>query len=84
MDCLVYKSPRKQNLYLYVARRDGLSRVPEALLSYFGTPEHILDLELTADRKLAREDAIEVLKNLEEKGFHLQMPETKEPNGFNS
>jgi uncharacterized protein YcgL (UPF0745 family) len=84
MDCSIYKSPKKQDLYLYVARQDDLSRVPEALLSYFGTPEHVLDLDLTADRKLAREDPIEVLKNLREKGFHLQMPESKEPGAVRS
>jgi uncharacterized protein YcgL (UPF0745 family) len=58
--------------------------VPEALLSYFGTPEHVLDLDLTADRKLAREDPVEVLQNLREKGFHLQMPESKEPGAVRS
>ncbi len=84
MDCSVYKSPKKQNLYLYVAKQDGLSRVPEVLLSYFGPPEHVLDLDLSADRKLARENPVEVLKNLREQGFHLQMPEDKEPGGYNS
>lgn len=84
MDCLVYKSPKKQNLYLYVAKQDGLSRVPEVLLSYFGPPEYVLDLELTADRKLAREDPVEILKNLQEKGFHLQMPEAKEPGALSN
>lgn len=84
MHCSIYKSPKKQDLYLYVAKQDGLSRVPETLLSYFGTPEHVLDLDLAANRKLAREDPVEVLKNLQEKGFHLQMPEAKEPGAVGS
>jgi len=84
MNCSIYKSPKKQDLYLYVARQDGLSRLPEALLSYFGTPELVLELDLTADRKLAREDPVEVLKNLQEKGFHLQMPEATAPGAVGS
>ncbi len=84
MDCCVYKSLKKQDLYLYVAKEDGLSRVPEALLSYFGTPEWVLDLDLTADRKLAREHPVAVLKNLRENGFHLQMPDGKEPGLFST
>ncbi len=35
---------------------------------------HILDLELSLERKLAREDINMVMKNLKEKGYHLQMP----------
>ena len=84
MECSAYKSPKKLDLYLYVRKSDGLSRVPEALLGYFGTPEHVLDFDLTPDRRLARENAEEVLKNLQVKGFHLQMPESQEPGTVNS
>ena len=79
MECSVYKSLKKQDLYLYVSKQDGLSRVPEALLGYFGEPELVMDLDLTTDRKLARENLTEVLKNLQDNGFHLQMPPTYEP-----
>ncbi len=82
MDCCVYKSLKKQDLYLYVAKQDGLARVPEALLSYFGEPEWVLDLDLRPDGKLAREDPAEVLKNLRENGFHLQMPDVNGPRPF--
>jgi uncharacterized protein YcgL (UPF0745 family) len=33
-----------------------------------------MEIELTAERKLAREKVETVLKNLETKGFHLQIP----------
>ncbi|MNY74565.1 Protein YcgL [compost metagenome] len=29
---------------------------------------------LTPERKLAREDAVKVLENIEKQGYHLQMP----------
>lgn len=76
--CSIYKSPRKREMYLYVDKREALSRVPEALLSAFGAPQHVFDMLLTAERKLAREDAAKVLENIERQGYHLQMPPPEE------
>ena len=45
--CSIYKSPRKNEMYLYVLKADGLERVPEGLLPFFGTPVHAFDLVLT-------------------------------------
>ncbi|AIZ32040.1 YcgL domain-containing protein [Pseudomonas sp. K1(2024)] len=72
--CSIYKSPRKQEMYLYVLKADGLARVPEALLPFFGAPVHAFDLVLSPERTLAREDIAKVLENLESQGYHLQMP----------
>jgi len=76
--CSIYKSPRKREMYLYVDKREALARVPEALLQAFGAPQHVFDLLLTPERKLAREDIHKVLANLEAQGFHLQMPPPEE------
>jgi uncharacterized protein YcgL (UPF0745 family) len=38
-----------------------------------------MDLELTPERKLAREDAGKVIASLKEKGFFVQMPPTRIP-----
>ena len=76
--CSIYKSPRKREMYLYVDKREALARVPEALLSAFGAPQHAFDLLLTPERKLAREDIHKVLDNIEKQGFHLQMPPPEE------
>ncbi|MFD1259553.1 YcgL domain-containing protein [Entomomonas asaccharolytica] len=72
--CSIFKSPRKNEMYLYVDKKEGLERVPEELLSVFGKPQPVFDLLLTTNRKLAREDAVQVLANIEQQGFHLQMP----------
>lgn len=74
LPCDVYKSASHPEMFLYVARRDGLDRVPESLLKKFGEPELALSLVLTEDRKLAREDSQKVLQNLEDQGYHLQLP----------
>ncbi|KAF1066435.1 MAG: Protein YcgL [Pseudomonas citronellolis] len=72
--CSIYKSPRKSEMYLYVDKREALSRVPEALIAAFGAPLHAFDLVLTPERKLVRADIVQVLENIEKQGFHLQMP----------
>ncbi len=72
--CDVYRSSKKPDIYLYVAKTDGLSRVPEDLLATFGTPEHTLSFKLTPERRLAKEDTQKVIRNLDEQGYHLQLP----------
>lgn len=76
--CSIYKSPRKDGMYLYVLKADALKRVPEGLLSAFGAPQHTFDLVLSPDKTLAREDIHKVLENLEKQGYHLQMPPPEE------
>ncbi|MEM9758991.1 MAG: YcgL domain-containing protein [Pseudomonadota bacterium] len=72
--CEVFRSPRREGLYLYVKREDGLDRVPPALLDHFGQPESALVFRLTTERRLARANAAEVLDALESPGYYLQMP----------
>lgn len=70
----VYRSSRRQDMYLYVDAGTDLEPVPEALLERFGKPVEALSLMLTADRRLARADAARVLESIESDGFYLQMP----------
>ncbi|MCQ4326274.1 hypothetical protein CXK94_20870 [Stutzerimonas stutzeri] len=72
--CSIYKSLRKNEMYLYVDKRDALKRVPEGLLAAFGPPQLAFEMLLTPERQLAREDAAKVLANIEKQGYHLQMP----------
>ncbi len=72
--CSIYQSSRKPGMYLYVLKADALAKVPDELLKLFGTPKHSFDLVLTPERTLAQEDIHQVLDNLDNRGFHLQMP----------
>ncbi len=76
MQCYIYKSLKKAELYLYLTQRDDLTQIPEACLTALGNLEFVMNLELTPERKLAREDTQKVLKHLQEKGFFIQMPPT--------
>ena len=76
--CSIYKSPRKNEMYLYVLKADALKRVPEGLLAVFGPPAHAFDLVLSPELKLSLEDIATVLENLDKQGYHLQMPPPEE------
>ncbi|MBF6023046.1 YcgL domain-containing protein [Lysobacter niastensis] len=78
MQAYVYKSLRKADTYVYLASRDDFTRLPEPLRSQLGALQFVLEVALTAERKLAREDAEVVRENLSARGFHLQFPPTVE------
>jgi len=67
-------------LYLYLLKKDDFSAIPETLLNSFGGIEFVMELEITPERKLAREDVTKVLLSLDEKGFFVQMPPIIIPN----
>jgi uncharacterized protein YcgL (UPF0745 family) len=76
MLCQIFRSSRKEEMYLYVEKSAGMERVPASLLHKFGEPEPVMMLMLDAKRKLARADTETVLKALCEEGYYLQMPPT--------
>jgi uncharacterized protein YcgL (UPF0745 family) len=63
-------------MYLYVDKANDLVDVPDELLARFGEPEPVMALMLDPARKLARASAVEVLEQIAEQGFYLQMPPT--------
>ncbi|QNI03456.1 YcgL domain-containing protein [Halomonas sp. SH5A2] len=72
--CEIFKSSRKEEMYLYVDKRQGLTHVPEALLASFGKPQALLTMILTTDKKLARASAADIIEAINSQGFYLQMP----------
>lgn len=77
MHTYVYKSLSKPDAYLYLREKDAFSLLPDAVRVPLGPLQLVLEFELTGLRKLARADAGVVLRNLVERGFHLQMPEVQ-------
>lgn len=70
----VYKSLKRADTYVYLAARDDFARLPEPLRTRLGSLAFVLEVALTPERKLAREDAATVMENLAARGFHLQFP----------
>lgn len=74
--CQIYKSEKNNEMYLYVDKTEGLESVPDALLGRFGKPVELMVLLLTPGKKLARANIDEVMSQISENGFYLQMPPT--------
>jgi len=74
MHAYVYKSLKKADTYVYLAARDDFARLPPPVLERLGRLQFVLEVELTPERKLAREDAMAVREHLATRGFHLQLP----------
>lgn len=76
--CEVFKSPRKDEMYLYVDKKEGFERVPEQLLEVFGKPKAVMTMLIREDKDLGRAKAEDVLREIRDNGFYLQMPPQKE------
>ncbi len=74
MKTFIYRCNLKPDMYIYLAEEDVFDKIPKEIFNSFGIVEFSMELEITADSKLAREDCKTVLYNLEEFGFHLQLP----------
>jgi len=78
MLCVIYKSLKKEQTYLFVEKRDDFSKVPAELMSMFGTPTLVTLINLATKDKLGMADLTRVKQDLVEKGFYLQLPPPKE------
>lgn len=72
--CYIYRSKKQLDMYLFLAEEDEFECVPEEVLKALGQLEKAMELELTEESKLARSKPEEVIHNLKERGFHIQMP----------
>lgn len=74
MFCVIYRSPQRDQTYLYVEKKDDFSRVPEELLKGFGTPQLAMILPLDGSKKLVNASLEKVKTALQEQGYYLQLP----------
>ncbi|XTZ40512.1 YcgL domain-containing protein [Salmonella enterica] len=74
MFCVIYRSTRREQTYLYVEKKDDFSRVPETLLQSFGQPQLTMILPLDGRKKLVGADLQKVKEALATKGYYLQLP----------
>ncbi len=77
--CTIYRGSREREMYIYVKRADGLSRLPEELLARLGTTSEVMTIKLTPERKLARANAADVIAAISAKGFYIQLPPEMQP-----
>lgn len=72
--CAIYKSTKKEGMFLYVPKRKVFEQVPESLLQIFGKPQFVMLFNLTGEKQLKRAKNEEVLQAIQTQGFYLQMP----------
>lgn len=74
MPCFVYASLRKPDTYLWLARRDDFDILPATLMQLLGELRFVMEVDLHARRRLPHEDVAQVVSNLQQQGWHLQLP----------
>ncbi len=82
MKCSVVRSSLKDYTYIYLLDGFDFEDLPAELKQLFGQPEFVMNLKLTAERKLAYEDVKRVMQNLQDQGYHLQMPPKEDATGL--
>ena len=70
----IYRSPKKEEMYLYLLDKNGFEELDDSLQKVFGTPEFVMVLDLDKRDTLARVDIQVVRTALIEQGYYLQMP----------
>lgn len=75
MECVVFKSLKKDETYVFIQTTTSLSDLPDELIKILGQTEMVMTLDLTPEKKMARGTAVEVMLSIEKQGFYLQMPE---------
>ena len=74
MQCYVYRSQKRDDTYVYLRERDAFGVLPANIAAPLGELRFVLEVALTPERKLARDDADVVRANLATNGFHIQFP----------
>lgn len=72
--CSIYRSQRKEGMYLYVEKSEGLKKVPEQLKDLFGPAELAMTMLMNGKKPLARVSVDKVIEAVRLQGYFLQMP----------
>ncbi len=82
MKCTVFRSSQKDFTYIYLLAGHDFDDLPDTLKEVFGQPEVVMNLKLTPERKLAYSDIKQVMQNLSEQDYHLQLPPKEDATGL--
>lgn len=74
MQCTVYKSSKKADLFLFVPSETAPDTLDTTILAPFGLLQMVMTLDLSADRRLALSDTATIRRHIDALGFHVQMP----------
>lgn len=72
--CEIYRCSKKEGMYIYIAKSDGVDSLPDELKQVTGRLDLAMTLNITPEKKLARASAENVIGSIKEKGYYLQSP----------
>lgn len=75
MKAYIYRCRKKPDIYIYLENKDDFSKLPEDIVNSLGIIEFSMELELSTDKELAKENPATVMGNLRNHGFHIQLPD---------
>ena len=70
----VFRSNKKDGMYLFVENKDILNELPDAVVKQLGETEFSFEFELSEARQLSNADSKEVIDTIGKQGFYIQMP----------
>lgn len=65
--------------YLFVPHNTELENLPAQLLEMLGKLTHAMNLSLSGERKLARNNSLTIIQALKTDGYYLQLPAHSQP-----
>lgn len=78
MQCFVYKGCNKEDHFVFLPKELDIENpkndIPAAIVQLLGELEFVIEFALDSQRSLAQADAKQVLSDIKEQGFYLQMP----------
>lgn len=77
MHVYIYRCKHRKETFLYIPEKDNFEEVPESLLEMLGEIAFSFDFDLDDNKKLIRTAAPEVIRNIKQNGYFLQLPPVK-------
>jgi len=72
--CYIYRCSAKPDMYIYLAEENGFDAIDGKLKTKLGQLSFAMSIDMDENTKLAKEDPVKIMNNLQSQGFHLQMP----------
>lgn len=73
MWCYIYRSPKKENSYLYIDTENDFSKVPDVLMNVFGEPVLVMKVLLDGKRQFVVGSSQDIEDKIKQDGFFVQM-----------
>lgn len=74
MSCRVLRCSKQAEMYIYLRADLGEDDIPAALRERAGRLSEVMRLELSPQRRLARVDVRQLIRQLQRDGVYLQLP----------